>query len=86
MLKVTESIYNETRIDLILEGKIVGESISYLENTCLFYLNQDDREIFLDFTGVRYVEPGGVEMLSKLSGLKFKIVNCPIFIAELLNK
>lgn len=86
MLKVTESINSERRIELILEGRIVGDCISYLENICLLYLDKDSSEIFLDFTGVRYVESRGVEMLKKLSGLKFNIVNCPIFIAELLNQ
>lgn len=86
MLKVTESFNSEKRTELILEGRIVGDCVYYLENICLLYLDKDAREVFLDFSGVRYVEPRGVEMLKKLSILNLTIVNCPIFIEELLNE
>ena len=86
MLKITEMVGNENRIDLILEGRIVGDCIEYLEDFCLVRLGQQAREISLDFTGVRYVEPRGVDMLKRISGSRLNIVKCPIFIAELLNK
>lgn len=85
MLKITESVNSDNRIDLILEGRIVGDCIEYLEDFCLVRLNQQALEIYLDFTGVRYVEPRGVEMLKRFSGSRLSIVNCPIFIAELIN-
>lgn len=85
MLKVTEIKNKKNKVELKLEGRIVGNCVEYLEGVCLEFHEKDLDELLLDFSGVRYVEPGGVKMLKNLMENKVKIKNCPIFIDELLK-
>lgn len=85
MLKITEIINESNKVELKLEGKIVGDCIDYLQGVCLEFYEKDLDEVMLDFSGVRYVESGGVVMLKSLMEDKVKIKNCPIFIDELLK-
>ncbi|NIT12873.1 MAG: hypothetical protein GTN99_01090 [Candidatus Dadabacteria bacterium] len=84
MLKITEISDEKNMIELKLEGKIVGTCVDYLKEVCTEFDKQDKDVVLLDFSGVRYVESGGVEMLQRLMAGKVRIKNCPIFIEELL--
>lgn len=86
MLKITEINSSESKVELKLEGKIVGTCIDYLSEVCADFDKRQVEEVLLDFSGVRYVESGGVEILQKLMKDNIKIKNCPIFIEELLKK
>ncbi|NIS09479.1 MAG: STAS domain-containing protein [Candidatus Dadabacteria bacterium] len=86
MLKITEVNNTGNKIELKLEGKIVGTCIDYLSEVCTDIDKRKVEEVMLDFSGVRYVESGGVDILQKLMKDNIKIKNCPIFIEELLKK
>jgi len=86
MLKVTEILNQKNKVELRLEGRIVGSCVSYLENICNTYSRGGGAEVFLDFTDVRYIENQGVKMLKGLTNHNIRIINCPIFIDELLSR
>jgi anti-anti-sigma regulatory factor len=85
MLRVTEIINESNRVELKLEGRIVGDCIDYLQEVCLQFHEKGLDEVMLDFSGIRYVEYSGVMMLKSLMENKVRIKNCPIFIDELLK-
>ena len=85
MLKVTDIVNEGNKVELKLEGRIVGSCVNYLQEVCLEFYEKDLDELLLDFSGVRYVEPDGVKMLKSLMEDKVRIKNCPIFIDELLK-
>ncbi|NIP38451.1 MAG: hypothetical protein GWO07_05960 [Candidatus Dadabacteria bacterium] len=85
MLKITEINNKRNKVELKLEGRIVGTCIDYLEQVCADYYKQKFDEVLLDFSGVRYVESDGVDLLKNLMKNNVKIKSCPIFIEELLK-
>ena len=85
MLKITEINNGGKRVELRLEGRIVGDCVDYLKEVCLDFSKKGLDDVTLDFTGVRYVESDGVDLLRGLMKNKINIKNCPIFIEELLR-
>ena len=82
---MTEMFEDDKTIRLKLEGKLVGTCVSHLENQCLSHRVKSNTDVLLDFSGVSYIDAGGVKMLERIKDDNFHIVNCPLFIEALLQ-
>ncbi|MBI5855607.1 MAG: hypothetical protein HZB35_10350 [Nitrospirae bacterium] len=83
MLRITKMRENGTKVVLKLEGKISDQWAALLEGECLSLLRHD-KQVQLDFSGVSFVDQGGLEVVHNLSD-RVRIVNAPGFIMELLR-
>ncbi len=84
MLRVTRLDETESDVTLKLEGQIVGDWVSVLEEECRSLLHRG-QTVALDFSDVRYVGPRGVEMLKGIAADGVHVTNCPSVVEELLN-
>lgn len=85
MLKITETFKDEKTVILRLDGKIVGTRVSELERLCLYYRDRENKTVVLDFSGVTFIDNGGVEMLESIKDKRMAIINCSLFIRSLLS-
>jgi anti-anti-sigma regulatory factor len=84
VLRIDRAYENLFIVKLKLEGTLVGEWVSLLEEKILECL-ENNKKVLLDFSGLRFVDEHGMEMLRRLPPEKIAITNCPRFIEELLK-
>ena len=84
MLRIDKVYENLSTVKLKLEGTLVGEWVLLLEEKTLECL-ENNKKVLLDFSGLRFVDEHGMEMLRRLPPEKIAITNCPRFIEELLK-
>ena len=84
MLRIDRAYENLFTVKLKLEGTLVGEWVSLLEEKILECL-ENNKKVLLDFSELRFVDEHGMEMLRRLPPEKIAITNCPRFIEELLK-
>lgn len=84
MLRITEIFESADSITLTVEGRIVSEWVTVLEQECLKWL-QAKPAVLLDFSGVTFIEHNGVAMLKRIASPNLRLINCSALIAELLN-
>ena len=84
MLRISKVYENPSGVKLKLEGRIVSEWVSILEEKILECLKKN-KKLLLDFSELRFVDEHGMEMLRRLPPEKIAITNCPRFIEELLK-
>ncbi len=84
MLRITKVDESPTLVTMKLEGKIASDWISLLEGECLSVL-QEKRKVVLDFSDVRFVDGGGVEMLGRMAAEDILMINCSAPIEDLLR-
>ena len=84
MLRIDKVYENLLTVKLKLEGTLVGEWVSLLEEKILECL-ENNKKVLLDFSELRFVDEHGMEMLRRLPPEKIAITNCPRFIEELLK-
>ena len=85
MLRITEVSRSCSAVSLKLEGRIACEWASLLEEHCMTLLERTE-SLRLDLSGVSFIEPRGVEALTRIMARGVKIMNCPSFIEALLFK
>lgn len=85
MLRITPVSKDKGTVMLKLEGKIHADWASLLEQECLRLVHQRKR-VLLDFSGVSYVDPDGIAVVRNFPNGHIQIINCPRFIAELLDR
>lgn len=85
MLKITETSKDEKTVTLRLDGKVVGVWVSDLERQCMYYRDEENKTVVLDFSGVTFIDNKGVRMLEKIKDERVKIVNCSLFTGALLH-
>ena len=83
MLRITRKDANGSGVTLGLEGRIVTDWVALLEVECSKWLARG-HQVQLDFSGVSYVDCGGVERLRYLRCRGVKFVNCNDVIRTLL--
>ncbi len=83
MLRITKVAKNHTLVTMKLEGRITADWVSLLEGECLSVL-QEKRKVVLDFSDVRFVDGGGVEMLGRMAAEGTHVINCSAPIEDLL--
>ena len=84
MLRISKVYENPSGVNLKLEGRIVSEWVSILEEQILECLKKNQK-VLLDFSELRFVDEHGMEMLKRMPTEKIEITNCPKFIEELLK-
>lgn len=85
MLRITPVRKDRGTVTLKLEGKIHADWAGLLEQECLRLVHQQE-EVLLDFSAVSYVDPDGIQVVRDLPNGHIHIINCPRFIAELLDR
>ena len=85
MLRISKVYENPSGVKLKLEGRIVSEWVSILEEKILECLKKN-KKVLLDFSELRFVDKHGVEMLRRMPSEKIEIINCPGFIEEFLKE
>ena len=84
MLRITEVGDDGSTVTLKLEGQVIGDWASVLEQECLRLLGMD-RIVVLDFESVLYVGEAGVEMLKGFPPEKIRLIHCSPFVKDLLR-
>jgi len=84
VIRITEISESADSVTLKVEGRIVFEWVTTLQQHCLKWL-QGKREVLLDFSGVTYIDLNGVAMLKRMISPKLRLINSSALITELLN-
>ena len=84
MLRITNKSGGNSDVTLGLEGRIVTDWATVLEQECSELLAKGCL-VRLDFSGVTYVDSLGVERLQNLHGKGVRFVNCPNLIWGLID-
>ena len=85
MLRITETSKDEKTVTLKLDGKMIGASVSDLEELCLHHRNEKGKTVVLDFSGVTFIDNHGLRILKKIKDNRLIIVNYSLFIETLLD-
>ncbi|GBD39168.1 hypothetical protein HRbin37_01435 [bacterium HR37] len=85
MIKITKIFKDDKTVILKVDGQVAGKSVSSLEKECIYYRSKAKKTVILDFSGVTFIDNKGVRMLERIKDKKTKIVNCSLFIEELLQ-
>ena len=85
MLRITTMKANGSPVQLKLEGKIMAEWASLLEQECRALIAQQ-QHVVLDMAGVTFLDGRGITMLRSLPDRYITLMNRSDFIEELLDK
>lgn len=85
MLRISEIVNHPDESILRLEGKIMGEWVTELQQVAHSYL-QKNTKLTLDFQHVDFVDAAGIQALKGLTARGVKIVNCSGFLKQLLQE
>lgn len=85
MLRITETSEDKKTVTLKLDGRMVGESASDLEELCLHHRDERGKTVVLDFAGVAFIDNYGLKVLKKIKDNRILIVNYSLFIETLLD-
>jgi len=84
LLRITKIFENADSVILKLEGRIISDWVTVLEQECLKWF-QEKQQALLDFSEVTFIDNRGVEMLKRVLSPKVQCLNCPPFIEEMLK-
>lgn len=84
MLRIERLNEDDARVTLKLDGRIVGQWVATLEVECSRVL-QGSKRLVLDFAGVTFIDRDGVSLLKKVRGERVRLVNCSLFVKELMG-
>lgn len=84
MLRITTIAESPSLTTLKLEGRIVSDWVSLLEQECLTLLHEK-QQVLLDLSEVTFIDGRGVEMLKRIAGENLKVINSSAFIESLLR-
>lgn len=84
MLRIEKVGEDEATATLRLEGKIVGQWVTTLEEECVRVLRGRKR-LVLDFAGVTFIDGQGAATLARLGSERVQCVSCSPFVKELLG-
>jgi anti-anti-sigma regulatory factor len=84
MVRIQKIVESATETTLSVEGRIVSEWVTVLEDECRQAL-RDTPRVQLDLAAVTFIDARGVEVLRRLVTEGVAVVNCREFIGALLN-
>jgi len=84
VLRITKIFESADSVTLKVEGRIVSEWVTVLEQECLKWL-QAKPEVLLDFSEVTFIDHNSVAMLKRIASANLRLINCSALIAEMLN-
>lgn len=85
MLRITEVVDSGSETTLHVEGRIVSEWVTVLQEECSRVLQESGRRLRLNLRAVTFVDLRGVLALRWLTTEGVAIVNSPAFIDALLK-
>jgi anti-anti-sigma regulatory factor len=85
MLRITEVVDSGSETTLHVEGRIVSEWVSVLQEECSRLLQESGRRLRLDLGAVTFIDLRGVLALRRLTTKGVAIVNSQAFIDALLK-
>lgn len=85
MLRITKIFESAEAVTLKVEGRIVTDWVTVLEQESLALLQQK-QQVSLDFSEVGFIDNHGVEMLKRIASEKLRCLNCPPLIEEILKE
>jgi anti-anti-sigma regulatory factor len=83
MLRLTRTDQSPSRVVIKVEGQIVAEWVSVLEDECRD-LARRDRQVVLDLANVSYLDARAVKLIRALAAGPVSIINCSPLVEELL--
>lgn len=84
MLRIEKVSEDDATVTLKIEGRIVTHWVATLEEECSRILRGPTR-LILDFAGVTFIDRDGVSLLKKVRGERVRLVNCSLFVKELMG-
>lgn len=84
MLRIEKVSEDADSVTLRLEGRVVAQWVTALEEECRRVL-QGSKRLNLDLVGVTFVDRAGVAMLGKMNGERVRVVSSSPFLRELLR-
>ena len=84
MLRITIKSEDERRVELAVEGRIIGDWGAELQRECSRHQTLG-RIVTLDFSDVSFVDESGLTVLRRLRSSGTMIVNCPPLMEGLLS-
>jgi len=84
MFRITRLAESLSRVTLLLEGHIRSQWIDQLESEVSACLGAQ-QQVVLDFGGVSFVSPAGIELLRRLRGAGVQFLHCPAIVTDLLK-
>jgi hypothetical protein len=90
VLRITEILQTADSVTLKVDGWIVSEWVTVLEQECIEWL-QAKPEVLLDFSEVMFIERNGVAMLKRIASPNLRLIilvagwnvsHCEAFFAE----
>ena len=85
MLRITPIADDGRTVRLKLEGRIHEAWVQLLEQECTRLVGSR-RQVLLDFSDVSFIDPPGVQAIRRIPNGHVRIINCPAFIADLLQQ
>jgi anti-anti-sigma regulatory factor len=85
MLRITKTFEDDSTIAVRLDGKIISATVAELEEACRDYCNGGGQALFLDFSGVTFIDDEGLGMLKKIKRRGIAMVNGSPFVETLLS-
>ena len=85
MLRLTRTTKPPHEVILLLEGQIVAQWVRLLEEECRELLSAD-RRVYLDLSGVNYLDRQAARLLRELSDRSVRLINCPPLVDELVRE
>ncbi len=85
MLKITTTLEDATQCELKLEGKLLADWISELQDVCLTAFAAHKR-LRLDLSGLTFADVAGAIVLRELIRQGTTIANVSPFVGELLKE
>ena len=83
MLWIEKQEGSDSKAVLKLEGQLLGDWVSVLEEECRKMLEENEK-LTLEMAEVTYVNQRGVDLLRRLTAEKVELVNCSSLIKSLL--
>lgn len=84
MLRITRLAESALHVTLLLEGHVRSQWVDQLDSEVSACLGAQQK-VALDFRGVSFVSPLGIELLKRLRDDGVQFVNCPAIVMDLLK-
>ncbi len=84
MLRITTEAEVGQTVRLKVEGRVVGEWVTEFDHTCTVLLAQK-KNIVLDFSGVRFIDRRGIDIVKNMRGERVNIIGASLLVQTLLG-
>ena len=85
MLRITNLAETSNRVAFKVEGRLVSDWVSLLEDECLRHRARE-QQVLLDFSDVTYIDERGIETLLGMMTDGIEIADCSALVKSLLKK